>query len=110
MLTLELSSCLLEIPNDATISHSEFWYAVHNSFKSTVSWLVDLRDDNNKMAMLYFNMLTGESANDFMKFNSCLSICAFHNLCDGGPHIFRDQATISSKLKSLLLDRRLNGD
>ena len=38
MLTLELSSYLLEIPNDAYTTLSQFWLAVQHSVKSTGSW------------------------------------------------------------------------
>ena len=40
MLTLEWSSYLLEIPNDAYTTLSQFWLAVQHSVKSTESWLV----------------------------------------------------------------------
>ena len=42
MLTSELSSYVLEIPNDAYTTLSQFWLAGHHSVKSTDSWLVDV--------------------------------------------------------------------
>ena len=39
MLTLELSSYVLEIPNDAMV---KIWLAVQHSVKSTAIWLVDI--------------------------------------------------------------------
>ena len=40
VLTLELSSYLLEVPNNANTSLSQFWLAVQHWVKSTTSWLV----------------------------------------------------------------------
>ena len=42
MLTLELSSYLLEIPNDAYTTISQFSLAVQHSVNSTASWLVHI--------------------------------------------------------------------
>ena len=40
MLTLESSSYLLKIPNEAYTTLSQFWLAIQHSVKSAASWLV----------------------------------------------------------------------
>ena len=42
ILTLDLSSFVLEIPNNSYTTLGQFWLAVQHSVKSTASWLVDV--------------------------------------------------------------------
>ena len=60
MLILELLSYLLEIPNDANTTLSQFGLAVQYSVKSTASWLVYIRNKQKatfNIYMPYWNLI-----------------------------------------------------
>ena len=57
MFTVDLSSHLLEIPNDTDTTLSQSWLAVENSVKSTASRLVKwLAIENNEKSTLNINV------------------------------------------------------